>query len=281
VKCPVDRCPVVAAALITAHATTHSASGAGAVAARVEKMRRPNVSFAGTSGDWQYFTSRWGDYVSATKLTGTDRVVQLLEYCDEQLRKDLTRTAGGTLTGMMEAQVLAAIKSLAVREENAMVARVALHNMRQDRDESVRAFGARLRGQAGVCKFVIGCTACRAEINYTAAILLDVLCRELNDSDIQLDLLSDKNQDMTLEQVFRFVEAKEAGKRSTTRLLVPHGTDALMGSTYRSKKRESQVPHQKEQGTRTQSETCSYCGRKGHGKSAPSRVRRRECPAYG
>ena len=71
--------------------------------------------------------SRWKDYVKATKLTGTDRVTQLFECCDEQLRKDLTRTAGGTLTGKAEDDI-AAIRSLAVREENAMVARVALHN---------------------------------------------------------------------------------------------------------------------------------------------------------
>ena len=41
-----------------------------------------------------------------------------------------------------------AIKVLAVRIENPTVARDKLHNMSQDREESVRAFGARLRGQA-------------------------------------------------------------------------------------------------------------------------------------
>ena len=104
-----------------------------------------------------YFQSRWGDYVRATKLTaGPDRVIQLLECCDEQLRRDLTRNAGGTLAGGTEEETLAAIKRLAVREENVMVARVALHHMKQDRDESVRAFAARLRGQAGVCKYTKG-----------------------------------------------------------------------------------------------------------------------------
>ena len=44
--------------------------------------------------------------------------MQLLECCSEPLRKDLTRAAGGTLTNKTEAQVLAAIKTLAVREEN-------------------------------------------------------------------------------------------------------------------------------------------------------------------
>ena len=41
------------------------------------------------------------------------------------------------------------------------------------------------------------------------------VCRALEDSEI-LELLGDKNQDMTLEQILRFIEAKEAGKRSAT-----------------------------------------------------------------
>ena len=45
--------------------------------ARVEKVKRPNISPAGMTKDWLYFTckSRWGDYVKATKLEGTDRVI--------------------------------------------------------------------------------------------------------------------------------------------------------------------------------------------------------------
>ena len=123
------------------------------------KVKRPSITSAGTTEDWQYFKSRWSDYVKATKL---DKIIQLLECCDEQLRKDLTRDAGGTLTGMTRPSV----RSLAVREENTMVARVTLHNMRQDRDEPVRTYGASLRGQAGVCKFTQQCTGCDANVDY-------------------------------------------------------------------------------------------------------------------
>ncbi len=152
-------------------------------------------------------------------------MIQLLECCDEQLRKDLTRNAGGTLTGKTEDEVLAVIKTLAVREENVMVARATLHNMKQ-------AYGARLRGQAR-------CTSCEANVDYTEVILRDVLCRGLKDSEIQLDILGDKNQDMTFEQMLRFIEAKEAGKRSATQLLLPHAADAVTGSTYKHQKRNA------------------------------------------
>ena len=74
-------------------------------------------------------------------LEGTDKILQLLECCKKQIRKDLTRNAGGSLSGMIEDQVLKGMKTLAIRKENTMVARVTLHNMRQDQDEPVCTFG--------------------------------------------------------------------------------------------------------------------------------------------
>lgn len=279
VACPIPGCeyvtddldPAIVAALITAHSATHAP---GAVA-KVEKVKRPTISAAGTSEEWAYFLTRWSDYVSATKIDGHDKVVQLLECCDEPLRRDLTRQAGGSLTDKDIKDVLAAIKKLAVREENSMVARVALHNMRQDRDETVRSFGARLRGQACVCKFVISCPNCDHDVDYTDAILRDVLTKGIADAEIQLDLLGDKKQDMTLEEVFQFIEAKEAGKRSASRLLDSHPVEAA-SSTYRKNKSDKTLP---KDGSRT--ETCSYCGKRGHGRSAPARIRKTECSAYG
>lgn len=102
---------------------------------------------------------------------------------------------------------MAAINELAVREDNTVVARVQLHNMRQDLDETIRSFGVCLGGQADVCKFLTKCPNWDTNVNYTENILRDVLTRGLADSEIQLDLLGDKNV------VFQFIEAKEAGKR--------------------------------------------------------------------
>ena len=49
-------------------------------------------------GDCPYATPDVDAVVAAALI----KVIQLLECCDEQLRKDLTRTAGGTLTGKTE-----------------------------------------------------------------------------------------------------------------------------------------------------------------------------------
>ena len=55
--------------------------------------------------------------------------------------------AGGSLTNKTAKEALAAIRTLAVREESPMVARAALYAMHQDMDEPVRTLAARARGQ--------------------------------------------------------------------------------------------------------------------------------------
>ena len=157
-----------------------------------------------------------------------------------------------------------------------MVARVTLNNMTQDREETVQSFGARLRGQAGVCKFVLKCNNCDTDVNYADAILRDVLTRGLYDSEIQFELL--QNQNITLEQVFKFVEAKEAGRRSASKLMDSQGAESASSSYRRNKNADRLKVDKPKVETR---EVCLYCGKTGHGVRAPPRIRQRECVAYG
>ena len=84
----------------TAHPPTHHEAEPAATT-KAEKVRRPTITPQGTTEDWTYFTSRWKEYKAATKITGDDVVSQLLETCDETLRKDLYCTHG-TLVGKTE-----------------------------------------------------------------------------------------------------------------------------------------------------------------------------------
>lgn len=130
-----------------------------------------------------------------------------------------------------------------------MVPTVTPHNMRQHTDEPERSFSAILRGQAGVCRFVITCPNCNHEVNYTGTIVRDVLARGIAYPDIQHDPIGDKNQNMTLKEVTQFVAAKEAGKRSASRHLDTHSIAAT--SSYKKTKQP-----------KDKNETCFYCGKK-------------------
>ena len=161
VKCPVDSCEyrpnvsdaTLAATLLTIHAQSQhvampAPSHAAGATAKVEKISRPTVDEGISLEDWLYFEQRWQEYKDATRVAGLDLIYQLLDCCNpDGLRKNLVRVHRDTLASCNEYELLANIKKLAVRTENAMVARDILSNMRQDRDEPVRAYSARLKGR--------------------------------------------------------------------------------------------------------------------------------------
>jgi len=277
---PVARCPypncayttdsadnAVAAVQLSVHALVHTATAP----AKVEKVCRPNIQSGVTSEDWQYFLRRWEGYKNATRIRDSEIRVQLLECCEENLRRDLHRS-NPQIDSKDEPTILHAIRSLAVREENTMVSRVNLHNMTQHKEESVRIFAARLAGQAEICKYVVKCS-CEppTDVDYTKDMIRDVLCRGLADAEIQQDILGDRNQNMSLEEVLTYVEAKEAGKRSQSALLDIEGAHGT--SQYKSwkSKKDTQV---------NKSSVCGYCGKGGHGRSPTIEERRRMCDAY-
>ena len=123
-----------------------------------------------------------------------DATLQLLECCEDSLRKDLHRSHSN-IAMATEIDALTAIKTLAVKAENAMVSRMTLLTITQDREEGVRSFAARLRGQAKICKFTKNCSHNPFEaVNYTDDMVRDALIRGLGDSDIQQDVLGHNDQ---------------------------------------------------------------------------------------
>ena len=115
--CPIPDCTYVtddvnaisAVALLNTRAIIHAPTpSTNAAAAKVERVKRPTVTSAGSSEEWDYFQVRCRYYVEATKVTGKDRTLQLLECCDDQLRKDVTRSIGmgRTLTNRPEEETL-------------------------------------------------------------------------------------------------------------------------------------------------------------------------------
>ena len=181
VSCPVAGCAyqtgdldsIVVAQLLAMHNGSAHAQTTQTPPMKVENVKRPTITSGGSNEEWEYFITRWNDYVDATQIDGKKKVIQLLECCDEDLRRDITRLAGGSLVDKSEKDVLQSIKSLAVREENSMVARVQLHNMTQDHNEGMRSFSARIRGQANVCKYVMKCPGCDNNVSYMDNVLRD------------------------------------------------------------------------------------------------------------
>ena len=234
IPCPFNGCtwaipegtdPGLAPVLLTTHALNHQTNPRAKPAA----VKRPELTSGETMEAWTYFLQRWRSYVTSVQLTGQDLTIQLLECCDSNLRRDVTRNAVGPLPiqGMTEKELLAAIKSLAVTAENTKVARVALSRMTQDRTEPIRAFAARLRGQAEVCRFLKKCPNCDGIVNQGEERVADQLCIGLADAEIQEDLLKHPDQDLCVEDTIRFIEVRVAGKKSAMTISTPNNAHAL------------------------------------------------------
>ena len=192
------------------------------------------------------------------------------------------------MVGGTEVNVLAAIKALAVRSENIMVAR---YDMRQGREEQIRSFYPRIKGQADTCDYRIKCTkaGCDEMVDFAGEILRDALARGIVDDEIQLDLISDQNQKMKIEELIKFVEAREAGKRSASRLLDTPSVNAASSTYRRNKQQEVQTrgaattkprPDPKPGHTFDPTALCRFCAERGHGRNPPWSTRRSQCPAY-
>ena len=270
----------------TAHPTDQNNPGAHNT--KAEKVRRPMISSSGTTEEWQYFLTRWNEYKLATRLAGHDIVLQLLECADDSLRRDLIR-AYGSLANETEENALEAIKTLAVKPENILVARAQLHNMHQDRDESARSFCARLRGQAGVCNFTKSkkCTCSQdIQIDYSEEIIRDALIRGISDEDIKLEILGQDQQNITLDETLKMIEAKESGKRSAG-MLSNASTNSATSDSKESSNATSSYRKANNNRYKLPSKpinknqlTCSHCGRKGHGDGKFQPERKKSCPAY-
>ena len=131
--------------------------------------------------------------------------------------------------------------------------------MRQGHEEHIRSFYARIKGQSDTCKYEMECVnAAYDQIND----FTEVIARGLADQEIQLDLLGEKNQEMTLKDMIEYIEAKESGKRSASRLLDPQSTDAISSSYRRGKQHDvrNKGGGRPEKPKSKPKEVCIYCG---------------------
>ena len=90
----------------------------------------------------------------------------------------------------------------------------------------------------------------------------DALVRGLGDSDIEQDVLEYNDQDMTLEDTIKFIEA---GKRSEATL---QNTSAATVSSYKQTDKDQHVVK------------CRNCGKPGHGDGRDTQARKEKCKAW-
>jgi len=132
-------------------------------------------------------------------------------------------------------QLLTAMRSLAVIPVATCVLRTELLQLRQERDEAIRAFAARVRGKAATCAFAAQCE-CGKSVNYTDNAIRDVLLNGLADTDIRREILGTKDiLTKPINDIVALIEGKEMARNA-----MPSSTLSAV-STFQNQRNTARV----------------------------------------
>ena len=125
----------------------------------VKRPDRPTIEANSSDSDWALFLDTWGRYKRMTKVTARDDItMELRACCSTDVNKLMFDIVGPVvLDNASEAELLAHIKSVAVKGVHKEVHRLTFVKIRQSQNEPVTHFVARLKAQAALCDFTVEC----------------------------------------------------------------------------------------------------------------------------
>ncbi|XP_048589654.1 uncharacterized protein LOC125573262 [Nematostella vectensis] len=240
VECSVPNCDfktqdvsdAIAVALLNNHGLAHQALPPAPTApppARGPKLDRPKVDIGISIEEWNIFMRRWGVFRSGSGITDAQAPFQLFQCAGPDLGDSLLKANPGA-TSLPLQDLTAAMRSLAVIPIATCVLRTELLQLKQERDETFRAFAARVRGKAETCAYTAAC-ACGQPVDYTDHIIRDVLLNGIYDSDIRRETLGITDiLTNPINDVIASVESKEMARNA-----LPSSTLSAMSSFQRNK----------------------------------------------
>ena len=267
-------------------ASNHSTGAGEADPAKVPKAVRPVAHLDMPEPKWKFFEHEWKRYKRLTGITGQAVVDQLIDACSEELREDLFRSMGETLTTANETRLLDEMRKLAVRAHSKLVNRHGMMLMSQADDESVMQYVARLRGQAALCDYSVPCPSCSTTVSYGEEAINDQLIRGLACKETQEEVLARGSELTTQQKIVDFVAAKESARSSHDALAgasAPASINARQ-SQYQRQKRSRPAPalaaNTKDlRKSSVKNIRCHGCGSADHGFTFQDRKAR--CPIWG
>ena len=220
--------------------------GEGGAKNKLVKLDRPKLNENCSQQDFEFFKTEWNAYYESTGRQ-SDKIMkdQLLQCADESLRKTIRMSLGSRAESISLGDLMEEVKTAAVEMQSDMLNEVRLMEAKQERNEPVRRFLARLKGLAGICQLKVKC-ACNETPSYADRIIHTTLVKGLVDNETKGEILS-KVDKFTLDQTVAFVEARETGQRSLAGL----GGGGLAGQQIHVVRDYS-------------GSTCWRCGETGH-----------------
>lgn len=234
VGCSVPSCGFqtddVSEALAIALLTNHGLAHRDPATPQGPKLDRPGVDVGISDEGWNVFVRRWNVFLAGSGIGATRAPFQLFQCAGPELGDSLLKADPDAASGTVD-DLLAAMRSLAVIPVATCVRRTELLQLRQERDETFRAFAARVRGKAETCAYMTTCR-CGLKADYTDHIIRDVLINGIYDSDIRLEALGITDIiEKPVNDVVALIENKEMARNA-----LPSPTLSAVSTFQRSKK---------------------------------------------
>ena len=204
----------------TVHATPAQHHGTPQVAATHRaKLDLPKLSAGSSQETWELFQRSWQLYKTGMGIPDTQATVYLFNCLDQDQRDDIMRANPATqINTLSEADLMASVKSLAIKIESKLVHRIRMGQSLQPPGHSIRNFHATLKGQARLGQFKVTCHNCQTSVDYSEQVILDQLIRGLADKEILADLLGESRTDMSLPEVVEYIARKEQAKQEQSKV---------------------------------------------------------------
>ena len=235
--------------------------GGGGLSSKTAKKTRPSISNQMSEESWRFFLDEWSRYKRQTGVKDQELLDELWSCMTDQLRQ-LAFAEGGTTNLATELEMTTRIKSLAVVSLHSSVHVVNLHEMRQQSDENVHAFAARVRGIATSCGLQKKCSNCETVVNFQEETAYHVVMAGLCDQSMKEKSLTQAMMETItdLNSLVKWCTAEESGRLSTT----PGQLAPVRQSLYK-------------QGQKIK--PCHNCGLKRHGDGSQE-AREKDCKAF-
>ena len=244
-----------------------------------KKLDRPPITGGMEERDWSVLLEHWDRYKTMGGLTAVNVIRnELRACCTQEVNKILFEFVGAArLSTCTEDELLAHIKSVAVKSVHKEVHRMTFDNIRQNDGESITNYVARLRAQAFLCEFTVPCP-CTPTVNvsYADEMVAQRLVAGLVNREHMNRVLSEATDLVALEDKIKRLQTLETTEQSTAVLRTSPTVASAAKSEYKKGQQQKKV-YSKEDASTEDLIRCRWCGRTSHpnGKS----LERIHCPA--
>ena len=235
----------------------------------VKRPDRPTIEANSSDSDWALFLDTWGRYKRMTKVTARDDItMELRACCSTDVNKLMFDFVGPVvLDNASEAELLAHIKSVAVKGVHKEVHRLTFVKIRQSQNEPVTHFVARLKAQAALCDFTVECPSAGCQrVSYAEEMISHQLVAGLYSQEFQSRILSEAVTLTTLKLKVDRLQTLESTEESTqfmhpSNRTATEAAGAMKKSQYKTSNDQYKQQIDKD-GRRPQSQprNCNGCG---------------------